>query len=64
MKNKGLLSPRQIILRHEATDLLSRERGPTFRKQKTYLQKVKSSASRSNSLASENQDVLYPKARS
>lgn len=41
MKNKGLLSPRQIILRHEATDLLSRERGPTFRKQKTYLQKAK-----------------------
>lgn len=54
MKNKGLLSPRQIILRHEATALLSRERGPTFRKQKTYLQKVKSSASRTNSLAPEN----------
>lgn len=30
MKNKGLLSPRQIILRHEATDLLSERKRAYF----------------------------------
>ena len=64
MRNKVPLPVKQKALRHEATGLLSRERGPTFRKQKTYLQKVKGSASRSNSLASENQDVLYLEVRS
>lgn len=32
MKNKGLLSPRQIILRHEATALLSERKRAYFQK--------------------------------